>query len=139
MEKIRTHIKYLLVIAITSAIPQILFAHDTHKVNRFMMDYPRGHNTILVTSLGEATFLQNASNKVKIVKKDVFFASDLHVKFKPYLQLNQSRVNQFESIYGTVKLSYDDGCVSEYLIYELSELTESVFSQASDNLIVKNF
>jgi hypothetical protein len=139
MGKIRTHIKYLLVIAITSAIPQILFAHDTHKVNRFMMDYPRGHNTILVTSLGEATFLQNASNKVKIVKKDVFFASDLHVKFKPYLQLNQSRVNQFESIYGTVKLSYDDGCVSEYLIYELSELTESVFSQASDNLIVKNF
>jgi hypothetical protein len=139
MEKIRTHIKYLLVIAITSAMPQILFAHDTHKVNRFMMDYPRGHNMILVTGLGEATFLQNASNKVEIIKKDVFFASDLHVKFKPYLQLNQSRVNQFDSIYGTVKLSYDDGCVSEYLIYELSELTESVFSQASDNLIVKNF
>ena len=69
----------------------------------------------------------------------MFFDSDLHVKFKPYLKLNQSRVNQLESIYGTVKLSYVDGCVSEYLIYELSELTESVFSQASDNLIVKNF
>ena len=139
MEKIRTHIKYLLVIAITSAMPQILFAHDTHKVNRFMMDYPRGHNMILVTGLGEATLLKNASNKVEIIKKDVFFASDLHVKFKPYLQANLPRANQVESIYGTVKLSYVDGCVSEYLIYELSELTESVFSQASDNLIVKNF
>ena len=139
MEKIRTHIKYLLVIAITSAIPQTLFAHDTHKVNRFMMDYPRGHNMILVTGLGEATLLKNASNKVEIIKKDVFFASDLHVKFKPYLQANLPRANQVESIYGTVKLSYVDGCVSEYLIYELSELTESVFSQASDNLIVKNF
>ncbi|MFT6044276.1 MAG: hypothetical protein ACI8TV_001702, partial [Porticoccaceae bacterium] len=100
MEKIRTHIKYLLVIAITSAIPQILFAHDTHKVNRFMMDYPRGHNMILVTGLGEATLLKNASNKVEIIKKDVFFASDLHVKFKPYLQANLPRANQVESIYG---------------------------------------
>jgi hypothetical protein len=108
-------------------MPQILFAHDTHKVNRFMMDYLYGHNMILVTNLGEATFLKNASNKVKIIKKDVFFASDLYIKFKPYLQLNLSSANQFRLIYGTVKLSYDDGCVSNYLIYELSELTENVF------------
>ena len=59
----------MLVIAITSAMAQILFADDTHKVNRFIMDYPRGHNMILVTSLGEATLLQNTSNKVKIIKK----------------------------------------------------------------------
>ncbi|MFT4998134.1 MAG: hypothetical protein ACJA0M_001405 [Chitinophagales bacterium] len=139
MKKIRTHINYLLVIAITSAMPQILFAHDTHKVSRFMMDYPRGHNMILVTSLGEATFLQNASPKVKVIKKGVFFASDLYVKFKPYLHINLPKVDQLESIYGSVKLSYDDGCVSNYLIYEVNELTESVFSIASNNLIARIF
>jgi len=48
---------------------------------------------ILVISLCKATLLQNASNKIKIIKKDVFFANDLHVKFKPYLKFNQYRVN----------------------------------------------
>jgi hypothetical protein len=38
-----------------------------------------------------------------------------------------------------VKLSDDDGCESNYLIYELSGLTESVSSKANNNLIIKAF
>jgi hypothetical protein len=38
-----------------------------------------------------------------------------------------------------VKLIHHDGSESNYLIFELNELTESVFAKANDNVVQQRF
>jgi hypothetical protein len=130
--------KYLLLIIITGITSQVSFAENQPEIDQFMMDYPHGGNRILVTSSGEASLFYGASPKTKILKSGVFFANDLYVKFKPYLHESLPREKP-DAVYGMVKLIHHDGSESNYLIFELNELTESVFAKANDNVVQQRF
>ncbi|WP_289282063.1 hypothetical protein [Methylophaga sp. UBA5088] len=101
------------------------------------MDYPHGETRIQISSNNDAYLFYGAIPKYKKIKAGVFELQQVYELLKPHLQKNLPSNERPcpDAIYGMVVILYSDNTQESFLIYNLEEVTSTIFEMADNNVI----
>jgi hypothetical protein len=126
--------------ACTAYVLLLLFvsgcASSSDQINTFIMDYPHGEYRIHVNKTGEAYLYYGAAPSAKIIRKGTFSVGELYNLFRDYLHPNMPREDwpNPESQAGMITIKYTDGKEKVFLIFDMAEITGSIFDKAKENI-----